>query len=175
VVTVPGDDDPSVDAVDARLLQLLAADGRASLRSLAASIGMSGPSVADRITRLTERGVIRGFTVDIDWARLGLPTLTHIALLTDKTRNIEHIVRELHRIERVEEISIVTGSTDLLVRARVRDLEDLRRLLVERIWPIEGIQRVETTLAVETQVSPDHATILLGARAAGLSGGEGDD
>jgi DNA-binding Lrp family transcriptional regulator len=41
-----------------------------------------------------------------------------------------------------ERDEIVTGSTDLLVRARVADLRDLRQLLVEHIWPITGIQRV---------------------------------
>lgn len=143
-----------VDAVDARLLQLLADDGRASLRGLATAVGLSGPSVADRIARLTERGIIRRFTVDIDWAQLGLPTLTHIALLTDKTSHIDHIVRALRAVDRVEEISIVTGTVDLLVRVRVTDLADLRTLLVDHIWPIRGIQRVETTLAVETHRIP---------------------
>lgn len=151
----------ALDTVDARLLQLLEHDGRASLRSLADAIGLSGPAVADRINRLTDRGIIRRFSVNIDWARLGLPTLAQIALLTDKTQHIENVVARLREVERIEEVSIVTGSTDLLVRARVADLTDLRRLLVEKIWPIEGIQCVETTLAVETIQVPEFATNLL--------------
>ncbi len=151
----------SLDAVDVQLLALLAADARTSLRSLGAAVGLSGPSIADRIARLSERGVVRGFTVDIDWARLGLPTLAHISLLTDKSSHIEQIVDELRGIDRVEEISIVTGSTDLLVRARVADLTELRQLLVEHIWPIAGIQRVETTLAVETVRAPRFVAGLL--------------
>ena len=151
----------SLDAVDVELLALLSADARTSLRSLGAAVGLSGPSVADRIARLTDRGVIRGFTVDIDWERLGLPTLAHISLLTDKSSHIEQIVGELRNIDRVEEISIVTGSTDLLVRARVADLTELRQLLVEHIWPLAGIQRVETTLAVETVRAPRFVTRLL--------------
>jgi Lrp/AsnC family leucine-responsive transcriptional regulator len=152
----------SPDAVDAQLLALLAADARLSLRSLGSAVGLSGPSVADRIARLTERGVIRGFTVDLDWALLGVPTLAHISLLTDKSSHIETIVDELRRVDRVEEISIVTGSTDLLVRARVADLAELRQLLVEHIWPIAGVQRVETTLAVETVRAPEFVSGLLG-------------
>lgn len=151
----------SLDAVDTQLLSMLAADARASLRSLGAAVGLSGPSVADRITRLRERGVIRGFTIDIDWARLGRPTLAHIAVLTDKTGHIEQIVEQLRKVAQVEEISIVTGSTDLLVRARVADLTELRRLLVEHIWPIAGVQRVETMLAVETIRAPGFVDSLL--------------
>ncbi|MGC5585852.1 Lrp/AsnC family transcriptional regulator [Ornithinimicrobium sp. W1665] len=151
----------SLDAVDTRLLSLLAADARASLRSLGSAVGLSGPSVAERIARLRSRGVIRAFTVDIDWARLGMPTLAHISLLTDKSSHIEQIVATLRTVERVEEISIVTGSTDLLVRARVADLTELRQLLVEHIWPIPGIQRVETTLAVQTVQAPQFVDSLL--------------
>lgn len=151
-----------LDQVDRRLLSLLSRDGRASLRSLGADVGLSGPAVADRITRLTERGVIRRFNVDIDWAQLGLPTLTYISLQTDKSRDISQVVDALREMDRVEEVSIVTGSNDLLVRARVADLTDLRQLLVERLWPIEGIQRVETTLAVETQTMPGFVERLLG-------------
>jgi DNA-binding Lrp family transcriptional regulator len=144
----------SLDAVDLHLLALLAVDARSSLRSLGAAVGLSGPAVADRIARLTERGVIRGFTVDIDWALLGVPTVAHISLLTDKSSHIETILGELRGIERVEEVSIVTGATDLLVRARVADLTELRQLLVEHIWPIAGVQRVETALAVQTERAP---------------------
>lgn len=168
----------SLDAVDARLLTLLAVDARASLRSLGAAVGLSGPSVADRIERLTERGVIRGFTVDIDWDRLGVPTLAHISLLTDKSSHIETIVNALRDVDRVEEISIVTGATDLLVRARVADLSELRQLLVEHIWPIDGIQRVETTLAVETVRAPRFVAGLLepglAPPVAGLPGSRAD-
>lgn len=48
-----------------------------------------------------------------------------------------------------EEISIVTGATDVLIRARVADPAYLRYFLVEHIWSLRGIQRVKTTLAVE--------------------------
>lgn len=155
-----------LDSIDRRLLSLLSRDGRASLRSLGADVGLSGPAVADRIARLTERGVIRRFNVDIDWAQLGLPTLTYISLQTDKARDINQVVGALQEMDRVEEVSIVTGSNDLLVRARVADLTDLRQLLVERLWPIEGIQRVETTLAVETQTMPLFVERLLGGETA---------
>ncbi len=140
-----------MDEIDVRLLKLLAEDARASLRRLGAEVGLSGPAVADRMVRLSDRGVIRRFAVDIDWALVGMPTLTHISLQTNKARDIEHVAAALRTIDRVEEISIVTGAHDLLVRARVADLADLRRLLVERIWPIEGIERVETTVALDTE------------------------
>jgi Lrp/AsnC family transcriptional regulator, leucine-responsive regulatory protein len=163
----------ALDAIDRRLLTLLSVDARTSLRSLGMAVGLSGPAVADRISRLTERGVIRGFSVNIDWACLGLPTLTHISLLADKTSDIERVMSALRDVVQVEEISIVTGSTDLLVRARVADLADLRRLLIEQIWPIEGVHRVETALSVETERPSDFAARLLRHQAGSGNAGTG--
>ena len=82
--------------------------------------------------------------------------------LSSKARGIEHVVAELRLIDRVEEISIVTGTTDLLVRARVADLADLRQLLVQGIWAIQGVERVETTVAVETEAVPTFTENLIG-------------
>lgn len=151
-----------LDGIDIALLRLLAADARTSLRSLGAEVGLSGPAVADRMARLGERGVIHRFTVDIDWAALGMPTLTHISLQVDKARDIDHVVTELRQLDRVEEISIVTGTTDLLVRARVADLADLRQLLVQGIWAIQGVERVESTVAVETETVPTFTENMIG-------------
>ena len=77
------------------------------------------------------------------------------------------MVAELRLIDRVEEISIVTGTTDLLVRARVADLADLRRLLMQGIWSIQSVERVETTVAVETETVPTFTENLIGLLSTG--------
>lgn len=105
--------------------------------------------------------MIIGLGVDLDRDRLGMPTPAHLALLPDRTREIARIVAGLHTILSVEEVSIVTGSTVLPVRTRIADLTDLHRLLVEHIWPLEGIPTVETTLAVATETVPDFSAHLI--------------
>src|SRR5262245_28346949 len=63
----------ALDDVDGRILEALVADGRRSVAALAREVGLSPPSVADRIRRLEEAGVIQGYTVRVDPKALGLP------------------------------------------------------------------------------------------------------
>jgi Lrp/AsnC family transcriptional regulator, leucine-responsive regulatory protein len=57
--------------MDQRILEILQGDARISLKDLAAQVGLSSPSVSERVQRLEERGVIRAFTIDIDPQTLG--------------------------------------------------------------------------------------------------------
>lgn len=69
-----------VDAVDLELLRALAEDSRSSLKSLAQHVGLSSPAVSERISRLSAKGVIRKFSLDIDWSTLGYSTCSYISL-----------------------------------------------------------------------------------------------
>src|SRR4051795_8058482 len=64
---------PLLDALNVRLLTELTADPRLRTTELARRLGVSAPTVRERVTRLEESGVIRGYRVDIDPAALGRP------------------------------------------------------------------------------------------------------
>ncbi len=136
----------ALDATDLRLLELLVQDARTSQRGLARELQMSPPAVGDRIARLERLGVIRGYRADIDWAALGFPMQVFLSVIaaTDQAS----IIRALHAIPEVEEVSVVTGSIDLLARLRVRDQAHLRAILLEGIWQIPGVSRTETLLSL---------------------------
>lgn len=150
-----------LDAVDLRLLQLLAADARVSQRALAREMHMSPPAIGERIARLERAGVVRGYTVDIDWSALGFATQAYLAVTANTDR--ASILTALHEIPEVEDIAVVTGSMDLLARLRVRDHAHLRRLLFERIWRIDGVERTETFLVLAEMPVKDYAGDLLAA------------
>ncbi|MGI8948109.1 MAG: Lrp/AsnC family transcriptional regulator [Ornithinimicrobium sp.] len=71
-----------LDAVDLQLLRLLSEDSRQSQRSLARELGMSPPAVAERMNRLERSGVIRNYSIDVDWGSFGLPLLAFIDVVT---------------------------------------------------------------------------------------------
>ena len=68
-----GNENADIDAIDVKLLRLLEKDARTSIAELARSVGLSAPSVAERIRRLQESGVIEAYTVRISSTALGLP------------------------------------------------------------------------------------------------------
>ncbi|MHB8506652.1 MAG: Lrp/AsnC family transcriptional regulator [Acidimicrobiales bacterium] len=158
-----------LDAVDLRLLELLAADSRVSQRALARQLHMSPPAIGERVARLERAGVIRSYTVDIDWAALGYGTRVYLAVTASTDR--APILHALHAVPEVEGVAVVTGSMDLLARVRVRDHDHLRKLLFERVWTIKGVERTETFLCLAEMPAKDFAGELLADMEKELEGG----
>ena len=146
-----------VDELDVALLRALAADARQSQRALARAIEMSPPAVADRLARLERSGAIRGYRVDIDWAALGFPVVVYLAVTAGPGMDLSEIIRAIRAIPEAQDMSVVTGGLDLLVRLRVADHAHLRELLLEKIFQINGVQRTETFLSL-ADVEPDNFT-----------------
>lgn len=144
-----------VDESDLALLRALAMDARQSQRALARAIEMSPPAVADRLARLERSGAIRGYRVDIDWAALGFPVVVYLAVTAGPGMDLSEIIRAISALPEAEDMSVVTGGLDLLVRLRVRDHEHLRELLFNKVFQINGVQRTETFLSL-ADVEPDN-------------------
>ena len=159
-VASPSTPKAEVDELDLALLRALAADARQSQRSLARQIEMSPPAVADRLARLERSGVIRGYRVDIDWAALGFPVVVYLAVTAGAGMDLSEIIQAISALPEAEDMSVVTGSLDLLVRLRVRDHTHLRQLLLTRIFQIAGVQRTETLLSI-ADVEPANFTATL--------------
>lgn len=117
-----------IDDKDRQILDLLAEDSRASLKSLAAAVDMSAPSVAERIRRLEEAGVIRGFTVNINPAALGytLEAIVRIRPLPGKLHVVDRLIRD---IPEVTECDKVTGDDCYIARLVVEDVSHIDRIL----------------------------------------------
>lgn len=137
-----------LDDIDRELVRRLAADPRASQRQLAREIRMSGPAVGERIARLERAGVIRGYTVSVDWAALGFPVLAYIPISIAPGADLAQILTDLREVPELEELVAVTGTYDLIARFRLRDHAHLQALLLESLWQIDGLQRIETFLSL---------------------------
>jgi Lrp/AsnC family transcriptional regulator, leucine-responsive regulatory protein len=146
-----------VDDLDLALLGALARDARQSQRALAREIEMSPPAVADRLARLERSGAIRGYRVDVDWAALGYPVVVYLAVTAGPGMDLSEIIEAIRALPEAQDMSVVTGGLDLLVRLRVRDHAHLRELLLAEIFQINGVQRTETFLSL-ADVEPDNFT-----------------
>lgn len=153
----------ALDAVDIRLLRLLSRDARLSQRSLARELQMSAPAIAERIARLERQRVITGYGVRVDWSALGYQTTVYLTITAVPGYQLGLIMEELADIAEVDEVLLVTGPFDMLVRMRARDEGHLRDLLLNRVWQIEGIQRTETSITIAQMKPKNTAEELLTA------------
>lgn len=117
-----------LDPIDQKILTLLAADSRISLKELAARIELSGPSTSERMRRLEERGVIRGFTIDLDPKSVGytLQALVRIRPLPGKLHIVQKLIED---IPEITECDKVTGEDCFFARLHLRSIEHLDAVL----------------------------------------------
>jgi Lrp/AsnC family transcriptional regulator, leucine-responsive regulatory protein len=116
------------DEIDFQLLTLLAGDARMSLKELAERVNLSSPSVAERMRRLEERGVIRSFTIEIDPKALGytLEAIVRIRPLPGMLHIVENLITG---IPEVTECSKVTGDDCFIARLCLRSIGHLDGIL----------------------------------------------
>ncbi|WP_256988452.1 Lrp/AsnC family transcriptional regulator [Bordetella genomosp. 9] len=120
--------DVGLDAIDRRLITLLCANARASVAELARAVGMSSPSVADRLRRMEESGVIRGYTVDVDSEALGyaLQAIVRVRPMPGQLRHVEALLKE---IPEFIECDKVTGEDCFVARVVLRSITQLDQIL----------------------------------------------
>jgi len=137
-----------LDAIDRRILELLSADGRASVREVAERARIGRATAYSRIQRLAEAGVIRGFTVVVDPRRAGAGLAAYVYVKIDQHawRTLGHDVAALPGVEHV---ALVSGEFDLLVLVRVHDPSDLRDVVLERLHAIDGVTATQTTFVLD--------------------------
>ncbi len=139
-----------MDDIDLQIVDLLHANGRASREQIARDINLSRPAVHERIKRLEEEGVIRGYTAQLNWAELGKPLTAFIFVRTAGTNVNETgpmILQLGDRDAIVEESYRVTGEWCMLVKAHVASPMALQAL-IDRIRQVPGMQSTMTMLSL---------------------------
>lgn len=128
-----GNEKNRLDEVDTRLLRALADDARRSIADLARTVGLSSPSVSERIKRLEEAGVIEGYAVRINPRALGLPLAAWLRIRPTPGR-LHKVAEVLRELPQIVECDRVTGEDCFIARAYVGSVEELERL-IDQIIP----------------------------------------
>ncbi|MGE3873143.1 MAG: Lrp/AsnC family transcriptional regulator [Parvibaculaceae bacterium] len=130
-----------LDEMDRQIVGILARNARISLKELATEVKLSSPSASERLKRLEERGVIRGFTIDIDPKALGY-MLQAIVRITPRPGQFQRVQQMVAEIPQFAECDKVTGDDCLIARLHVRSIEELDEI-VDRIG-----DKAETNTAI---------------------------
>jgi len=120
---------PPPDETDQRILALLGADARRTFGDIGSQVGLSAPAVKRRVDRLESRGIIRGYTTVLDHAQLGRPLEAFAELRFTGATRVDEIEGIVSNIPEIEALFTVAGDPDALAWIRVRDVEDLKRVI----------------------------------------------
>ncbi|MGP6158794.1 MAG: Lrp/AsnC family transcriptional regulator [Vulcanimicrobiaceae bacterium] len=141
-----------LDDVDVQLLSLLQQDGRITNADLAKKVGLSPPSVLQRVRVLEKAGLIKGYHGILDAEKLGLriTALAMVSLSLHQEQPIERFRRSVMEIPEVLECYNISGEADFLLKIVVRDMRAYEQLVRERLSKIKGIQQIKTSFVLST-------------------------
>lgn len=117
-----------LDPVDATILRALARDARITMSELAGQVGMSAPSVAERVRRLEESGVVLGYEAIVSPAAMGLPLAAYIRV-RPMPGQLSRVVEVLRNLESIVECDRITGEDCFMAKAHVRNIAELEALI----------------------------------------------
>lgn len=147
----PRRDSQGLDLIDREILVVLQQDCRMSLNKVGERVGLSAPSVMERIRKLEAEGFISGYHALLDARRLGLDVTAFIGVWMSHPSHMESLEADLDPLEDVLECHHVTGGPTLLLKVKTRNTESLERL-ISVLRCLEGVERTETNVVLSTRV-----------------------
>jgi len=145
-----------LDRTDRAIVRHLMNDARQSNKELAATVGVAPSTLSERVKRLRESRVFRGFHADVDPQVLGIgmEAMIAIRLRRHSASEVEDLKRHTRAMDEVVDLYHVTGANDFLVHVVVRDADHLRDLAVSGFTTLPEISHIETSLVFEHIAKP---------------------
>lgn len=136
-----------LDKIDLKLIEMLSEDGRMRRSELAEAVGLSIPSVSERLEKLEARGVIKGFTTIVDIKKLGYDIIAFIRITMDSSKHYAALIQHVQKEDEITECYSVTGEGSHLIKAVVSDTSALEKLLA-RIQSWTGVTGTQTSIVL---------------------------
>ncbi len=142
---------PALDEIDVKILETLQRDCKIALARVGEQVGLSAPSVVDRIKKLEQAGIIKGYQAVLDSKELGLDVTAFIGVELGQVDGITELEGLVSALEGVLECHHVTGQHTLLLKVKTANTASLEALISE-IRTLPGVMRTETSVVLSTAI-----------------------
>ncbi|WP_342439515.1 Lrp/AsnC family transcriptional regulator [Paenibacillus sp. FSL L8-0436] len=139
-----------MDSLDHKIINALMANGRMTWAELAGLLGLSSPAAADRVRRLEEQGIIKGYTALIDGEAAGFGLGALIAVSLERPTHRQAFLELVLKLPEIQECHHTAGDDDYILKIRCRGTRDLDRIISEELKSLPGIVRTRTTIILGT-------------------------
>ena len=141
-----------MDAIDARILNLLSQNSKSTLKVLAEHVGLSPSPLQARIKKLEKDGFIRGYVAKLDFTKIGQDHIAFVQVTLSDTRanalaTFNNAVRQL---KSVEQCHMIAGNFDYLLKVRTKNIRKYRTELAENISSLPHVASTSTFVSMET-------------------------
>ncbi len=134
-----------LDEIDKRIIKLLKENSRLSFSELARQFGFSDVAIRKRVEKLVEKGVIKRFTCEVDYAKIGRPVSAFMFIKTRSDR-VNDVLGALRDIPDITEEYQLMGDYDIIVKVHVPSISDLKDISENKIAKIHGVLEVKPSI-----------------------------
>jgi Lrp/AsnC family leucine-responsive transcriptional regulator len=139
-----------LDPIDRRILALLQDNAKRSQAEVAKAVGLTAPSVNERIRKLERAGYIRGYVALLDDRKLGHDITAFVEVFVEHPKYESAFIQAVSELDEVLECHHITGEFSLLLKVKVTDMTAFRRLLIESLNSIRGVRQTRTVMVLAT-------------------------
>ncbi len=142
-----------IDDKTEQILKFLSENSKLSSKELSKKTRIPLTTIHHRIKRLREEGIIKKYTIELDYDKLGMNFCAYIMASVNynpkgKTSQKE-IAKKIKKISFVESVDVITGDMDLLIKVRVKNMPQLNKLITQELRNIEEIDKTKTISVLE--------------------------
>ncbi len=138
-----------LDELDLKILRTLQSNGRTKRNVLAEEVGLTIPSVSDRLKKLEENGIIEGYYAKVKRQAFGFDILAFILVMMDSSKHYKDLIKHVEKNPSVIECYSVLGEGSHILKVAVKNTESLEKLLSEiQTWT--GVTSTKTTYVLST-------------------------
>lgn len=136
----------SDQAKDETILQKLRIDSSKPVSDLASELGMPRTTVQERIRRLLQKGVIKRFTIQTDYTKLGKAVTVFILVSFSSASGIsqKEAAQKIAEIPDICEVHVISGDWDIIAKARGETIQSVGELVLDKIRNVKGVERTLT-------------------------------
>ena len=138
-----------IDKIDVKILNILQEDARTKRNVLAEAVGLSLPSLSERLKKLEERGIITGYFTKVNLQSFGLDILTFVTVHVDSSKHFDSFAKNVNETEEILECYAVLGEGSHIMKTLVKNSESLENLL-GRIQSWKGVTRTHSRFVLST-------------------------
>jgi len=138
------------DPIDRKILALLQDNAKMSQAEVAKVVGLTAPSVNERIRKLERAGYIRGYVALLDDKKLGHDITAFVEVFVEHPKFEKEFIQAVEGLDEVLECHHITGEFSLLLKIKVADMAAFRRLLIEELNMIRGVRQTRTVMVLAT-------------------------
>lgn len=143
-----------LDKKDEKVLNILKESSKLTTGKISKKIAVPVTTVHNRIKKLEKLGIIKNYTINLDHKKLGFDILAFIFVTVRYTlpngKNIkqERVAQAIKKIG-AEEVYIVTGRTDIIIKVRAHDINELNDFVIKKLRNVEGVDKTQTIIVLQ--------------------------